>query len=279
MRPSLRTRILDGLLNRQVHDCFRLDARTLAGIHEQLSAFRPDYLICYASALALLAGHLRDHGQHARYGRRGIITGAEKLEPEQRRLIESVFDGPLCESYGSRECGTMAMQRPGERHFRVAGASVLLEPYGAAASAAGREVLVTLLHSRGMPLLRYRIGDTARFGASEAGGPSETIEEITGRVLDQIRLPGGGLVHGTEFPHFFKDFDILEFQVVQEPSGAVAVSLVGGAELRRAHLARIEEVLRRNLVDLPLSVSIVPAIERTAAGKRRPVICKMSAGA
>src|SRR5262249_27748532 len=147
----------------------------------------------------------------------------------QRETVEAVFRVPIYESYGSRDCGVMAMQlSASDPRLFVAGANVLIEPLGDADRVIGSEVLVTVLHRPGMPFLRYRIGDYARFPSVDPDAPVEFVEEVTGRVLDHIRLPKGRLVHSTQFPHFLKDFDVKEYQVVQEADGEVRILLVGG---------------------------------------------------
>jgi hypothetical protein len=65
---------------------------------------------------------------------------------------------------------------------------------------------------------------------------------------------------------------VCEYQVVQEADGNVRVLLVAGPYLTSGDLTRIERVLSDNLHGVSLVLSLVPSIERTAAGKLRPVI-------
>jgi hypothetical protein len=52
----------------------------------------------------------------------------------------------------------------------------------------------------------------------------------------------------------------------------VRVLLVAGPRLTSDDLNRIERILHDNLPGIFLALSLVPSIERTAAGKLRPVI-------
>ena len=79
-------------------------------------------------------------------------------------------------------------------------------------------------------------------------------------------------MHGVQFPRLFRDFDICEYQVVQDAGGDVRVSIIPGPQLKSDDMTRIERVLRSNLVGVSLSVSLTSTIERTAAGKLRPVM-------
>ena len=273
LQETKKARLVNWLAHQQPNDCFRLSDDTLDRIDARLSAYQPDFLRCYTSALTLLARRLQERGKRPTYPRLGIITGAEKLDDTQREVIQDVFKAAVYESYGSRDCGVMAMQMSAsQKPLHVAGANVLLEPLGNPDPTFGNEVAVTLLHGQGMPFLRYRIGDHARFPWHSAERPAESLEEVTGRMLDHIHLPGGRLIHSVHFPHLFKDFDLREYQVVQRESGDVEVLLVPGPHFRPSSQRTLERIMHDNLVGVSLSVSLVPAIERTLAGKLRPVV-------
>jgi phenylacetate-CoA ligase len=272
VRPTLRNRVVRVLANRMLLDCFRLSDAILDDYHERLSAFRPEVLQCYATALVLLAARLKARGIRPSYPTRCCLTGAERLYPDQRRKVEEVFPVPVFESYGSRDCGAMAIQLVPGGPLRVASRLVLLEPWGPDVPNAGREILVTHLHGGGTVFLRYRIGDLAWFPQGSEDSVIEEIGGVTGRVLDHVRLPGGRLVHGTEFPHFLKDFDIVEYQVVQERADRVRVDLVAGPRLAPADLDRIRRVLGASLAGTIVDVRTVDRVERTAGGKLRPVV-------
>jgi phenylacetate-CoA ligase len=273
MRQTLRARIVNWLANQQPNNCFWLSNETLDHIDRRLSAYQPDFLRCYTGALTLLAWRLQQHGKRPTYPRRGIITGAEKLDATQRFIIEDVFKVPVYESYGSRDCGLMAMQfSTADRRLSVIGGNVFLEPFGDPDPVAGSEIVVTQLHRWGMPFLRYRIGDRAHFLSNTADQPTEILEEVTGRMVDHISLPDGRLIHSIQFPHFFREFDIREFQVVQQSNGDVRVLLVAGPNLTAEDLTHIERVLHDNLQGISLSISLVSTIDRTPSGKLRPVI-------
>lgn len=270
---AFRARASSWLSHHVVNDCYRLDDQILDQMHSRLSVYRPSFLRCYASALTLLAVRLRRLGKQPNYPTHGIITGAEKLDSRQREIIQEVFSVPLYETYGGRDSGLIAIQLDAaDTRLYVAGANIFVEPHADADTDAGSEILITDLHRKGMPLLRYRMGDCARFPRQAAHMPVEYLEEVSGRTVDQILLPGGKIVHGVQFPRLFRDFDICEYQVVQDAGGDVRVSIIPGPQLKSDDMTRIERVLRSNLVGVSLSVSLTSTIERTAAGKLRPVM-------
>jgi phenylacetate-CoA ligase len=269
--PSLWSRVSDFMVNRRMYNCFRLTDSLLEQYHRNLSVYRPRYFVGYASALALYADFLRRRGLEPGYPRRAIFTGAEKLEPSARALIASVFKVPVHETYGSRDCGAMAAQADPSGPLQVLLPYVLLEPFGDTAEDGSREVLVThLVPSDGTVMIRYRIGDRAKFGD---GSPFVTcLREVTGRVLDHIRLPSGKIIHSTQFPHLLKDYDVVEYQVVQLQDGSVTASLVTGATFGAEQEQALGRRLANMIPEVPVRIAVVPTIERGAAGKRRPVI-------
>ena len=272
-KNQVRARLSNWLAHRQWHDCYRLSDQILDEIDARMSAYKPEFLWCYSSPLALLAHRLRERGKRPSYPKQGIITGAEKLDPIQRQIIEEVFRVPVHESYGSRDFGAIAMQLdPSEQRLHVAGANIMVEPYGESDPETGSEVVVTDLHRIGMPFLRYRLGDRAKFPQSGTDAPTEFLEQIVGRTVDFISLPDGRTVHGIKFPSIFGNFDVREFQVRQTASGDVQISLVPGPEFTSDQRASIERILRDYLRGVSVSLSFVSGINRTAAGKIRLVV-------
>lgn len=277
-RTQWRERLRDAVTNRRWYDCFRLSPELLLQYHEDLKGYRPACLTAYASALDSLAEVLLAKGLRADYPTTRIITGGEKLWAHQRARVEAAFEAPLHEQYGSREAGLIGMQLDPRKSlaFSVDFANAFVEP---AASGGEDDILVTKLHADAMPMLRYRIGDVARFPASSRPGhPSFELDEILGRRLDRLVLPGGRWLHGIGIPHLMKDFPLRQFQVRQNADYTVDVLVVPNGVLGEADERRIGEVMGRNLPGLAVRVVRVPEIARTSANKWRPVVSLVDAG-
>ncbi|HKG23568.1 MAG TPA: hypothetical protein VKC34_16830, partial [Blastocatellia bacterium] len=211
----LRDRYYSFVTNVRWFDCFRLSPEVLERYHRELERWRPACIVAYAGALGAFADYIKDRGYRPNYPSSCLITGGEKLLPHHRQVIESVFDPPVYERYGSRDAGYIGFQMPQARShdFHIDWANIIVEPE---TSDPQSSVLVTKLHADGFPLLRYRIGDMARFpGGARPGHPALSIEEVLGRDLDRIWLPGGGWIHGVEMPHLIKDYPVQAFNIVQ----------------------------------------------------------------
>jgi phenylacetate-CoA ligase len=253
-------------------DCLRLSPEVLGEYHARMQAYRPTCLIAYAGALGALAEVVAAGGEPPRYPTRCFVTGAEKLLPKHRRLIEEVYQRPVYERYGSRDIGIMGFQMEGT-DYEVDWPNLLIEPDGTDRDAS---ILVTKLHADGMPMLRYRVGDLGRFpDGSRPGHPAFTLHEVLGRAGDRIWLPDGRWVHAITFPHLMKDYPVQEFQVFQSPDYSVTISVVAGAGFGESDRSGIRDTVEKNLKGIPVGVRLVDEIPRTRANKWRPVISEV----
>ena len=268
---SVATSVSNWMINQRFFNCFRLDDDVFAQFHRDMNAYAPKFIRSYASALFLFARFLERKGIEPSYPSIALMTGAEKLTLEQRTLIEKVFRKPVFETYGARDFGLIAAQQTSGGAFIVVAPLVLVEPFGPTDAFGSREVVVTNLHPQSMPLVRYRIGDRAIFPAADNGCVYE-LQEITGRVLDHLLMPSGRLIHSTQFPHMLKDFDIVEYQVIQQANGSVDINLLPGPGFDGRQKRSLAAMVDHMIAEVPVRIIETKRIERTVAGKLNPVI-------
>ena len=269
---GFRERVYSFIENLRWFECLRLSPPQLRLNHAELERWRPRCLVAYASALGALADVVQDEANPPHYPTQCFVTGAEKLMPRDRELIERVYNRPVHERYGSRDVGLMAFQVVGARgsDFEVDWANIFIEPE---TSERDSPILVTKLHADGMPMLRYRVGDVARFPSdSRPGHPTLRLDEILGRAADRVWLADGGWVDGITFPHLFKDQPVREFQVLQRLDLSVEVRLVRAGGFTAKNQQQILETIQANLPGLPVQLEFMDIIPRTAANKLRPVM-------
>lgn len=264
-------RLRDFVANVRWFDCFRLSAPVLEGYHREMSRWQPGCVVAYASALADLASVAEDLPERPNYPTRCFVTGAEKLLAHQREVIQRVFGQPVFERYGSRDVGLIGFQidAPRDHCFEVDWVNIMVEP-----EAPTREssILVTKLHADGMPMLRYRIGDVGRFDPdSRPGHPCFMLPEVLGREADRIALPGGGWIHGLEFPHLMKDYPIRDFQLVQHKDLSVVLFVVPKEGFTEEDRRAILRVMLANLRGVDVTLKLVTRVLRSASNKWRPV--------
>jgi phenylacetate-coenzyme A ligase PaaK-like adenylate-forming protein len=134
-----------------------------------LERFRPVYLSGYPSSMYVLAEYYRQSGRPAPR-LKAALTSAETLLDHQRVAIEETFATRVFDQYGQAEMQSFWYEcEAGRMHAHpLAGVTEILRPDGApAAPGEMGEVVLTGLVNYAMPLIRYRVGDTARF-ATEA---------------------------------------------------------------------------------------------------------------
>lgn len=272
---SLRDRYSAFVDNTRWFDCMRLSGDILDSVHEQLQRWKPQLIIAYASALGHLAERVLEKNYKPNYPTRCFITGAEKLWPRHRELIDRAFSRPVHERYGGRDvaCVGVQLNSPRTTEFTVDWANVLIEPE---TSEQETSLLVTKLHADAMPMIRYRVGDVARFpSTSRPGAPTFFLDEVVGRVTDRVWLPNGRWINGMQIPHLLKDFPIREFLFLQRKDYSIELQIVPQNGFDESCARIIRDTVTSNLPNLDVKIILKDRIDRTAANKWRPVISEV----
>lgn len=254
-------------------------------IWRRIEAFRPKFVMGYTSTLAAIADELLRRDLKLSHPVEGVITIAETLSPNRKRLIETYFNAPIINRYGLREFGSWSAQscRESPDRFHINTELVVCEvlrPDGTpcAAGEVGRVVL-TDLHNFARPFIRYDTGDLA-VAVSEncsCGRGFPLLGPIEGRSLDCLRTPSGDEISPAILGHFlFVYHDHLEavrhYQLVQETANRVNLLVVPGEawdEERRERLGSdLKELLGH---EMEVEVQVVSEIPPEKSGKR-PII-------
>ena len=184
---------------------------------------------------------------------RKIFSGSEVLEPSLRDRLRRVFGVEVADNYGSTEA-FLAWQCPAGS-YHVNAEHVLLEIVDEAGRPLppGRmgRVLVTTLHNRLMPLIRYEIGDyaVAARGSCSCGRTLPLLGAVAGREIN-LFIDGDGkkVVPWALFQPLSAREWVKQYQVIQRRSGEFAVRFVGERDMNAEDEAEIrrhfETVLR-----------------------------------
>lgn len=195
-----------------------------------LNTFLPEILIGPPSLLALLA-HAALRGElRARPNR--LISVAEVLEEQDRRLLEQTFQASLHQIYQCTE-GLLALScERGSLHIQedavILQFEVLPESQGKRAMP-----IVTDLWRRTQPIIRYRLNDVLQLEPAPCacGSPFRVIRAIEGRCDDICYFSA---LDGSARPFFpdtirrmilLADPQILDYRVVQQKPGHLHVYL------------------------------------------------------
>lgn len=235
-----RARTLRGYLHSVISrekmlSAYSMDERSLSSYLKVCKRFKPKLLIAYPGALTVFAAYLENNGERIP-SLKAISCSAETLYEHDREFLANVFGVPVYNRYGCREVGDIANEVPDADGLVVNSdrlfVEVLNEQGKPCEPEEQGEVVVTDLENYGMPLIRYRIGDLARWATETARGgdkyPFPMLASVDGRTLDVVRAPNGNRIGGTYWTILLRNRPgIAKFQVIQDKFDAIRVLYVG----------------------------------------------------
>lgn len=123
-----------------------------------------------------------------------VFTSSEVLRPMLREKIGKFFGAKVCDIYGSTEFKEVAWQcEYGQYHLNFE--SVWAENMNSKEDDANYKntFLLTSLHNKAMPLIRYQVGDLVEVKIQKCacGRNSSVLQSISGREIEMMCLPGG----------------------------------------------------------------------------------------
>jgi phenylacetate-CoA ligase len=262
----------------QVRQCnvFKANEETLRDFATMLVDWRPRLISGYSSALRLFAEYCAAHQILIRP--MAIKSTAEVLRPEERKLIQSVFEAPVYDYYGSREVNNLAVECSAHMGMHANELTRVIEIVDEQGNAVppgvpGR-VLVTDLTNFAMPMIRYENEDVAEWSDEPCvcGRPFRLIAKLLGRKSDWISTPEGKLIHGEFFTHMFYDLpEVASFRVEQERVDALNVLIVLKDKTQNGRIVELLQQRCRAAMGANVAVAIneVTNIDRTQTGKHR----------
>ncbi len=248
---------------------------------EFLRSFKPAVVMGYPSALYTVARYALEHGDLPAPAK-GVFTTSETVTDQMREAIESAWQCRLYDRYGAVEGCMFASQcEYGRYHISPeVGIIEILDSQGnPCRPGVIGEVVCTGLQNSLQPLIRYRVGDAARWSENqwcECGREFPILESIEGRFEDICYTPDGRQM--LRFDTVFKGVtNLKEAQVVQKSPDAFVINVIPGEKFDHQDISRLQSNMRLHAGEVKTSVELVSAIPRSSAGKFRAVICNLSA--
>jgi phenylacetate-CoA ligase len=246
---------------------------------EKLKNLQPKYIDSYPSCIYTIAKYMAEKKISGENITQGIVTSAETLFPEQRKVIEKVFGVKVADQYGCTEMCVFAGQcKEGNYHIGMDYGIVefLNERNKSATSGEEAELVCTGFVNYVMPLIRYRIGDKGIFTKKQCncGCKFDIIKQLTGRIDDMIVTPDGRKV--SRFGSVLYKLPVNEVQYVQEERNSLIVNIVKGNGYDHNTEKIIKKELRNRLGDqLFLNFKYLEKIPREKRGKLKTIISKL----
>jgi phenylacetate-CoA ligase len=201
-----------------------------------------------------------------------VITGSDLLYPFERERIEAVFGARVYNFYGMAERIAFAAEcEHGSLHVNPEYSLVeIVDADGQPTDGIGY-VAGTSFHNTLMPLVRYRVSDTAhwRHAPCPCGRSYPALEKLTGRTGDMLFDLRGAPVNPTIVSFAFKGLhNIDRAQVAQTARDHWAIRVVPGA--RYAHAdgeALLGNIDRLVSGDVRAEIELVDALPDLDSGK------------
>ena len=253
---------------------YHLSPANLAHYLAFLREFRPAVIMGYPSALNTVAAYALEHDDLPAVAR-AVFTTSETVTDAIRAAVEAAWRCKVYDRYGAVENCLFASQcEHGRYHVSPdVGVVEILDAAGRPCPAGVMgEVVVTGLWNLLQPLIRYRIGDVARWAVEQncpCGRAMPILECVEGRVEDVCYTAEGRQV--LRFDTVFKGVAaIREAQVVQERPDLFVIRVVPAEPFGESDVKRLRDNMALHVGDVTTEVVCVPSIERSGAGKFVP---------
>jgi phenylacetate-CoA ligase len=267
-------------------DANHIDERTTAKFLDGWERIRPALLTGYVGAVFELAEFVKKSGR-AIPPPKAIGTTSAPITPAQKRLIADAFGAPVYDHYQCVESPMLAGECARADGLHVFADSRWIEildeqgrPVGPGETG---NVVITDFRNRVFPLIRYRLGDLARWkeGVCPCGVGFPLLEPVRGRTTDVLRLPSGRAVAGVGMCAIFHPWPdaVRQFQLRQESDYSLTLQCVRGSDPNAdAIMRQVAERLRKTLHDeVPVRLEVVDVI-RHDRGKQHFIVSKVGRG-
>jgi phenylacetate-CoA ligase len=259
---------------------YHLSSELLPYYMQFLRSYRPVVIMGYPSALNTIASYALENNDMPPPAK-GVFTTSETVTDGARKRIEAAFRCRIYDRYCAVEMCLFASQcEYGRYHVSPdVGLIEIVDSQGSEVPLGETgEVICTGLQNTLQPLIRYRIGDVARWAIDQhcrCGRSMPILEAIEGRFEDICYTPDGREV--LRFDTVFKGVNnIREAQVIQERVHSFTIHVVPGEGFDKHDIETIKSNMRLHVGTVHTDVKPVSAIPRTPSGKFRAVICTLS---
>lgn len=248
---KLSSKISKKLFNESRFPAYQLnEEKQLFNLLKMIENKRPKYIYGYTNAIYIFSKFLEKNNS-PQNNIKGVFTTAENLHEYQRHVIERML-GKVYDNYGCSEINGIAAQTSYSEFYSVIEPNVYMEFAELQPGSDLQKIIVTDLHNKVFPLIRYENGDLGAplLQDSDSELHYSEIKSIDGRVSDIITLPEGGHL---VVPSFFgsrmlKNISgIKQYQIVQDTYDHIKINLVIDQGFEEKDKSVIKETLESYL--------------------------------
>jgi len=274
----------DKLFRSKLIPAFDLTDEKILGFIDEIKSYKPKMLFGYPSVFALMAKvALKYDVDLTQLDIKVVFVTSERLYPYQRDIIESTFNAPVANGYGSRDAGFIAHQCPaGGMHISAEDMIVeIVDTNGKVVPDGFKgEIVVTHMATSDFPFIRYKTGDIGALSinACSCGRSLPLLEQIEGRTTDFVIAEDGTMMHGLALIYVLRELSgIEEFKIIQETQLLTNILIVPTDSMSQGLSNQIIEGIKARLGEnVVVNLNVVTNIPAEKSGKFRYVISKMS---
>ncbi|MCB0321919.1 MAG: phenylacetate--CoA ligase family protein [Bdellovibrionales bacterium] len=280
-------KLKDFLKNRTTLNSFEMDPATMRRYLRIIDARNPSLIVAYVSSIYELARFAERENikvQPPKY----IQTSAGTLFEPMRQKIQSVFNCPVVNHYGSREVSAIATECSVQSGLHILMEHNLVEIIrddGTVCDPGEEgEICITNLNNFAMPLIRYRIGDRgtmAEWTDCPCGVVYRKLQNVLGRTVDVFKTANGEVVDGRFFNMIIYGTPgtepVTQYQVIQKAVDVVVYRFIATEKLADAVAQEVVRATRMVMgSSCEVRIEYVDQLETTATGKLRYVISELA---
>ena len=277
-QQNWKNKIRDDYYERKLFlDTSHITAERMTSFVKQLQTFQPEIYLAYANSMYLYARYIKENCISDYNRPKAIITSAEVLTPEQRKIIEEVFDCKVFNRYGCRETSIIASECSAHNGMQISSETLYLEfqqkEKDVAADETGK-IIITDLLNYGMPLIRYQIEDAGipLKGDCPCGRTLPRMDISGGRVTDFLVTSERKVISGASMTIYFMAVieGIAQAQIIQNLVDELTLRIVKSRLFSAATEKEIQQKVSEYFgTAMKYRIEYTDKIESTKSGKYR----------
>ena len=276
-KSHLIKKIKGWVINTKYFSSFDMSDRYLDNVVGSLNKFKPAFLRGYASSMFLLAKHISDKNLELKFEVKGVFTSSEVLFDYQRTLIEEVFACKVFNQYSLNDGGASIFEceKHNGLHIDMFRSIVeVVDEEGKQLNTGTGHILATSLHNYAMPFIRYDTGDMGMLSDKkcDCGREMPLLEKIVGRTTDYLKFSNGAIVGSPVLTTVFREFDVVQYQVVQKDSNTILLNIIKGPSYSKDDEVKIRDIFYAHVGSININFNYVNKIEMTRTGKWKFII-------
>jgi phenylacetate-CoA ligase len=277
---SFKERIYNALYVRTVFlDTLNMNDERMHDFARRIRRYKPRILFGHGHSLYAFAQFLLDNSLDD-LSFDGVISTAETLFAHERAVVEEVFGNIVFDRYGCEEVSLIASECECHDGLHIGAEGLYVELIDGNEISPGRLVITDLVN-RGMPFIRYEIGDlaTAKNGPCACGRGLPRIGKVVGRTTDMLYTPDGKKISGVSILDTFTIHipGFKQTQIVQEQLDKIVFNIVRSEEFSGRSLEILSESVPKFFgPKMKYDINFVEQIPLTGRGKFQFSICKIN---